>query len=369
MKTEAKPAENLSKSAQAAKTLEKEIFRGVYPAGTPLPGTRGLARHFGVSQRVVLSALDLLEKKDIVVRLERRRVFVKEREAAPGATEILFFAFGSELGVHSLYNAVNAIILNPPPERKFDFFSRIVSSGDILTPGRLDRELARLENLGFIDCAVFYAHMTEENMCKVLRLPYPVIFLGEVPDSGHLPDGARMISPNSDELVLTAAKHALAIHASELVFAYWALPAEHLYERNNLRALSDFAKRKELALRMIPVPGKDIGEVGKNFERMAPKLAESIPAGALLAAHNLHSDRFDSGELFPKARFHQLTLSIPRSFCGIPSVRRDYSELRSTLLSMIADCGKPLSGSRHVTVDYHYQVSYPEKLSERNCSR
>lgn len=347
-------------TAQVAKKLEMEIFSGAIPPDSPLPSTRALAERFQVSQRVILSALDALEKKDILVRQERKRVFVKTRSAAVGAREILFFTFGEEMELHSIYQAVNELILNSGRKYRYDFFSRIVSSAGILTPGRLDRELGRLENLGFIDCALFYSFMTESQLKKCMKLPYPVIFLGELPDSGKLPPGARMISPDSTKLLLTAAEYAVQQHYKELIFAYWDLPARHEYEKNAMRSMENFLKKENCAFRRIPVYGRNLTEVRSNFNRMAPSLAGTGTGKTLFATQNIRSEEFDDRVLLPRNHdpaMDLLTLNLPKRPGRIKYLHRNYDAFRNLLVEFIESCREPLGKeSRHVIADYQYKV-------------
>jgi len=339
----------------AAARLEKEIYTGVYPPDTPLPSTRALAERFQVSQRVILLALDILEKKNILVRQQRRRVYVKARSLADDAQEILFFAFGDSMGLHGVYQAVNEMILQSARQRRYDFFSRIVSSADALTESRLDRELARLENLGFIDCALVYCFMNESRMEKFLQLPYPVIFIGELPDSGALPEGARMISPNSRDLLLTVGRFACRKKYPVLALAYWQSPARHHYEQTALQSLRQYARKHRLELRLIPVEGGNIQEAAANFEKIAPKTASSLPPGTLLAAHNIHSDRFDSGTLLPENLFRRLdclTMTLPHENCRILHVHRDFSDLKQRIAEFIENPDT----EKHVIADFKYQI-------------
>ena len=213
----------MSLTESVASTLEKEIFKGIFPPNSPLPSTRILAERFQVSQRVILGALDLLEKKDILLRQERKKVFVKAREAVSGAKEILFFAFGDELGGHIIYRTIQEMILASSRKRKYDFFSRLVSSSDAMTNSRLEREVARLQNLGFIDCAIFYGGFSADEMRLCQTLPYPVIFLGERPGNDPLPPGTRIVSPNSADLLLAGARYALEKKASRFTLFYWEI--------------------------------------------------------------------------------------------------------------------------------------------------
>lgn len=356
-------------SLRVAKTIEKEIYAGNLPPDSPLPSTRALAERFDVSQRVILSALDLLEKKDILVRQERKRVYVKARSVVDGAKEILFFAFGDEIGLHSIYQAVNEMILNTDELRRYDFFSRIVSSSGPFTSKRLDRELARLDNLGFIDCALIYCFMDEESMRKCMNLPYPVIFLGEIPDSGKLPPGARMISPDSTGLLLTAAEYAVEKQYKEMVMIHWEESPKHRYEQKALLKMEAFLKKHSLPLRKIGIPGRDIREAGGNLHSILPSLVPSLTPGTLLALHNLHSEEFEKGKFLPPKKSpgtDLLSLTLPSPDCRVKSIARDYSAFQRTVVNFMENVRTPSQKCRHVTINYHYKVVEEPRQKKNN---
>lgn len=342
----------------AANRLEKAVYAGEYPPDMPLPSTRELARQFGVSQRIILLALDILKKKDILVRQERKQVYVKARSVQDDAKEILFFTFGDSIGMHSIYHAVNEMILRTGRQRKYDFFSRVVSSTDALSDQRLDRELSRLENLGFIDCALVYCFMDEERMKKFLKLPYPVIFIGELPDSGNLPEGARMISPDSAELLLSTARYACERHSSRLALAYRGDVSKHRYEAEALQKLRDFCAENRLPLEEIPIHGRRIRETAENFETSAADFAGSLPEGTLLAVHNIHSEKFNSGELLPPEKYPGLdflTQSVYHDGCRVKYVKRDFTQMQKTIVDFIENP----ETERHVTVKCKYRIMDP----------
>ena len=329
-----------------------------WPADMPLPSTRMLARQFGVSQRIILLALDILEKKDILVRQERKQVYVKARSVQDDAKEILFFTFGDSIRMHSIYHAVNEMILRAGRQRKYDFFSRVVSSTDVLSGPRLDRELSRLENLGFIDCALVYCFLDEDRMRKFLKLPYPVIFIGELPDSGDLPEGARMISPDSAELLLSTARYACEWNYSRLALAYREDILMHRYEKESFRKLRDFCATNHLPLEEIPISGSSIRETAEQFEKSAADFAGSLPRGTLLALHNIHSEKFNSGELLPPEKYPGLdflTQSVYHDGCRVKYVKRDFTNIQDIIMKFI---GNPET-ERHVTVKCKYQIMDP----------
>ncbi len=348
-----------TKSTRVAKEIELEILSGAIPPNSPMPSTRALAEKFNVSQRAVLWALDILEKKDLVARLERKRVYVKARAAVEGAKEILFFAFGNDLGVHSIYQSINQIILDPEKNRRYDFFSRIVSTGDASSKERLSRELARLENLGFVDCAIFYCTLDSGAMLQCRSLPYPIIFLGELPDNGILPEGCKMISPDSSKLLTTAAEYAVKGKYSEMVFAFWENQARYRYEKAAMEAMLNCLAENSLPVRLVPYSGENIAEVQENFDRHFPALASSFAPGSLIVTQNIHSEKFESGELLPPEKFPALdflTLTLPKGVCRIKHVTRDFRDFQNTVIDYIEHCKDNSGKYRHAIADYHYKV-------------
>lgn len=348
-----------TKSNRVAKQIEQSILTGEFPPNTPLPSTRILAEKFDISQRAVLWALDILEKKDLVARLERRHVYVKARAAVEGAKEILFFAFGSDIVDHSIYQAINQIILDPEKNLKYDFFSRIVSTGKSSSALRLNRELARLENLGFVDCAIFYCSIDVNAMLQCSKLPYPVIFLGELPDDGILPEGCKMISPNSDKLLAVAAEYAVSKSYKEVVFAYWEDQAKHRYEKLAMEKMAKYLEKHSLPLRLVPYSGETISEVRDKFDLNFPSLASSFVPGSLIITQNIHSEQFESGELLPFEGCQGvdlLTLTIPKSICKIKYISRNFTDFQNTVIDYIEHIKEHSESYRHTIVDYHYQV-------------
>ena len=348
-----------TKSTRVAKQIELEILSGAIPPNAPMPSTRALAEKFKVSQRAILWALDILEKKDLVARLERKRVYVKARAAVDGAKEILFFAFGNDLVDHSIYQSINQIILDPEKNRKYDFFSRIVSTSEASSKKRLKRELARLENLGFVDCAIFYCSLDSEAMSQCRALPYPIIFLGELPDDGILPEGCKMISPDSRKLLTTAAEYAVNERYGEMIFVYWENQAHHRYEKLAMEEMLKYCAEKSLPVRLVPYSGKTIAEAQKKFDWDFPALARSFASGSLIVTQNIHSVMFESGELLPMEQYEGLdflTLTLPKGNCKIKYVMRDFTDFQNTVIDYIEHIKDNSEKYRHIIVDYHYKI-------------
>ena len=363
-------SEHATLTKRAARAIEKKIYSGVFPPDSPLPSTRTLAEQFKVSQRVILSALDILEAKNILVRQERKRVYVKARSLQDNAREILFFAYGNEIGVHGIYQAVNDMILNNKTQHKLDYFSRIISSSEPFSQKRFEQELARLDNLGFIDCALIYGIMDETTMKKCMKLPYPVIFLGECPDSGKLPEKATIISPDSCGLLMTMAEYAIRKKYKTLALAYWENILRHRYEKNSFEKLTAYLEENKMPLKLYPVTGRNIEEVRRNFNQTAPQIIAELSPGTLLAAHNIHSDEFDNRMLLPEEKWKEIdliTLTIPTAGCRIKSMSRDYRDMQQQIIRCIDSCGKN-NGTQHIVQTFHYKVQEEPIINQEKRS-
>ena len=128
--------------------------------------------------------------------------------------------------------------------------------------------------------------------------------------------------------------------------------------------MQEYAAAHQLELRLFPVPGADIRETAANFEKAAPEIVRSLPPKTLLAAHNIHSDRFDAGELLPvelTGKVDLLTSALPHEGCRIHYVHRDFSDLKRRIVEFIED---PDAG-KHVITDFKYQIVTPSKGGKR----
>ena len=258
-------------------------------------------------------------------------------------------------------------MLKSGKDRKYDFFSRIVSSGDALSPGRMNRELSRLENLGFIDCALFYGGLiSRESMSQWMRLPYPVIFLGELPDHETPPDGARILSPNSVDLPAAAAEYAIRQKAEHVVFCCWDEPAAREYGKRAMHKLTGVLNAGNMPFEIQLFSGKNMSEVRDQFENIFPEKAQILPDNTAVITWNIHSGRFASGELFSGIQHPRLHLICTEPHPVKPPViriGRDHSEFNKILLKMIESCRQPVrSGFLHKTADLHFFAENPETL-------
>lgn len=173
-------------TAQVVARLEREIRSGALAPLSRLKSTREMAAAFGVSQKVVLYALDELEAKKLLRRKERAGVFVSELASDPGVAEALIFVFGDNPERNPFVRLVCDVVSSEAAQGRFDFFTRFVTLSverlhdrDYMRR-RLDAELARLGKQFHPDVAlVMGPRFDRGDVEKCLTLPFPLLFVGD----------------------------------------------------------------------------------------------------------------------------------------------------------------------------------------------
>ena len=171
---------------QIVAKLEHEIVSGKIKPLMRLNNTRQLAQSFGVSQKVVLFALDRLEEKKLIVRKPRVGVFVSEGASEPDVKEILVFVFGDTPKRNPFIQRVCDVIHSDSAKGRYDFFARYVN----LTPDqlsdqkymyrRLDAEIARLSKKMNVSAVLVMGPCFDRSHIKrCLDLPFPLLFVGD----------------------------------------------------------------------------------------------------------------------------------------------------------------------------------------------
>jgi hypothetical protein len=179
---------------QVVAHLERAIMTRELKPLSRLQSTRDLACTFGVSQKVVITALDRLEEKRLVRRVARSGVFVSEQATDPKVTDALIFAFGDNPERNPFINRICGVVSSDAARGKIDFFSRHVTLSyerlrdrDYMLR-RLDGEVARLSKQFRPDVAlVMGPAFDHDDVAKCLELPFPLLFVGDFKD-GDFPD-------------------------------------------------------------------------------------------------------------------------------------------------------------------------------------
>jgi hypothetical protein len=178
--------ERKTQSRQVASVIEDSITAGKLRPGDKLSSVRELAQSLSVGPQVIVSALDILEQKKLVIRKERFGVYVNHKSANPELKSVMFLGFGGTPQDNSFMRVVSDFMWWPEIRDKFDFYTRFIPSGD--SSGSLETELARFERFGYPDCLVITGlRFKKRDVENALALRRPLLFVGNFAD-GDYPD-------------------------------------------------------------------------------------------------------------------------------------------------------------------------------------
>jgi len=171
---------------QVVARLEQEIRSGALAPLSRLKSTREMAAAFGVSQKVILFALDRLEEKKLLLRKEREGVFVSETAVDPGVREALIFVFGDTPDRSNFVRFVCDVVSSEAARGQFDFFSRFInltyeqlSNRDYMRL-RLKAELARISKQFHPSAGLIIGpRFDRQDVEMCLKLPFPLLFIGD----------------------------------------------------------------------------------------------------------------------------------------------------------------------------------------------
>jgi len=170
----------------------KKIESGRIPPFTKLQSVRGLCKQFDVSQNVILGALDELEKRGLIHRVPRSGIFVSENASNPQALEVLILSCGHIPDRNTFTKNMFGIISSDTAVEKINFTIRIFTMNNprlLSKNGKspvVKTEVAKLSQTCHADCAlVLTTSLSREEIEDILRLPMPVVFLGNFNDGDY----------------------------------------------------------------------------------------------------------------------------------------------------------------------------------------
>lgn len=294
-----------SMAKEVADAIAQEIYCGVLAPNSALASTREIALRYNISHPTVLAACDILEAHGLIVRQERRKIYVKARNAAAQAREILYFSLGGHRRDTVLSRAIYSMIESPVYTGKYDFFTRIVSSPDqSARRNRLQFELLRLEKVGFLDCAVVHAGGLDSNGIKqCLQLPFPVVFLGDLSDevAAQHPD-IWQLRPDPACEVNTMVDYAI-MHSYEKVVVFYSEPLQKFrWAREAISALKNRAAKQSLPLRMIDAGAGEPARLD-TLARKIREIATGCHGKTLFALCEVNWPEFEAAKIWRHEEF------------------------------------------------------------------
>jgi len=325
-----------SRSGYIASVIEKDILDGKLAPGSFLKSVRELAGVYGVCPTVISCAMDILEQKNLIIRLPRKGFIVKAKAQQEGMIDVLLFAMDREPGKSAFIREMLRLPQTPGTNSRINFTIRLACSQSERSSARLEEELLRLEKFGYPDCVVIIPiAFTRREVEMCLKLPYPVIFLGEFDDGGYPDLKYRQFYPKTDAATFLAGYAAEKGYRSILdVMPEFACRIQFEKELNqDFRAA---AEKAGLAFDELLIPGKNWNEVELLMPYILEKEKERIQSAGLLYSPWLP---------FPKMNFsHPEVLNcFANPGTGVPWLRIDYTQLFEQLVKEIRNCRKPLA--------------------------
>jgi len=332
-------AGTMSRSGSISALIENDILNGRLAPGSCLKSVRELAESFGVSKNVVCCAMDILEQKNLIIRLPRKGFIVKAKAQQEGMLDVLLFALDREPGKSAFITQMLRLPQTPGTNARINFTIRLACSQSERSSDRLEEELLRLEKFGYPDCVVIIPiGFTRREVEMCLKLPYPVIFLGEFDDRSSYPDlKYRQVYPETATNAFVAGYAAKKGYRSIIkILPEFASDAQYVKESN--RNLREETEKAGLAYSELLIPGKNKIEADLLMPYILEREKERIQAADLL---------YSSWMAFPKMNFPhpELLNSFANPGTGVPWVRVDYTPLFEQLVKEIRNCRKPLTKS------------------------
>lgn len=179
---------------QVVRHLENAIAVGELKPCSRIKSVRELATMFGVSFRVISTALDRLEERKLITRKDRSGIYVSDIAYNPQVTDALIFVFGDNPWRSPFANLIAGVATSRAAAGRFDFFTRFVTipyeflnRHDYLYR-RLDAEVARLSKQLHPEVALVAGfRFRHDDVRRCLELPFPLLFVGDFAD-GDFPD-------------------------------------------------------------------------------------------------------------------------------------------------------------------------------------
>ena len=328
-----------SLSGMVASKIEKDILSGRLASGSFLKSSREMAAIYEVSKTVIGDAIEILAQKNLILRLPRKGFIVKGKAQQEGMIDVLLFAMDREPGKSAFVREMLRLPQTPGTNSRINFTIRLACSQSEHSNARLEEELLRLEKFGYPDCVIIIPiGFTRREMEMCLKLPYPVIFLGEFDDRGSYPDlKYRQVYPESDSSAFVAGYAAEKRYRSMVkVIPEFACDAQYVMESN--RNLRTAAERAGLAYSELLIPGRNQKEADLLMPYILEREKSRIQAADLL---------YSSWMAFPKMNFPhpELLNHFANPGTGVPWIRLDYTPLFEQLVKEIRNCRKTLTKS------------------------
>lgn len=259
--------ENRINSSQVAALLEDHIAKGKLKPGERLKSTRALASDFGVGQRVIISALDILGWKKLVKRKERYGVYVCHPSRTPEIKEVMILTIGGTPSDNNFIRVISEFMHLPESKERYDFFVRFIPGKD--AHQRVDAELERMEKFGYPDCILIVGlRFCRAEIEKALSLSYPVLFLGNFMEGDYSDLKYNRLGGNNFTPLRGCVDYALKKEWKNVMLFCNQGYAGHDAFSKALKKTEQFARKNKINLSTRVISGKN--------EELPEKFAENL---------------------------------------------------------------------------------------------
>ena len=166
----------ISKSRKVAGELAREIHSGKLAAGMRLGSIRKQAARFGVSQKVIMDAMDILDSECLIERFPRSGILVKTRMKKMPLEVVIILPRRPGPYLSRMLD----ILLPENREDGFEFICRTVDYAHHCGMDELSRELKRILYVFHPDCFIISApkfNTEEVKICTETGVPF--LFVGD----------------------------------------------------------------------------------------------------------------------------------------------------------------------------------------------
>ncbi len=346
------------KSEHVVKVLRRDILEGKCPAGMPLKSIRTLASDFGVGRQVVYSALQILEKEQLI-KSQPRRGYIARGRPIVSSRGIYFLAFGINEDHHYL-NKLLKITYPVDLFRDYNSMTRIISKQDAAVPGMWEHELHRAEQAHGADFLIVAASTLPRPQIELaLKLSKPVIFLGDFSSGCYSDLPICQVVENSSIQSPPLCLDYLQSHGCRKI-AMLTFSEQDYYNRIFIERAGRAAGERGLRLNALSLPKLSIQESldQEVINARYRQLIEKIPSdadGLLLGGVHYPWVKAVAPDLTSRIR----TISTGAHLNEIPHLESDFTPFYQKVHDLCEDYmnGCNIAG-RHV-VDLKYRIIEP----------
>ncbi len=338
-------------SGEIARFLRKKILTGSYPAGKSLKSLRALAEDFGVSRQVIHSALGVLAAENLVESRPRQRYLVCDpsRRETKG---LFLFASLVNSEVNSYLKRIMEVLCPPILPSGYSSWSRLTNEKDL---NSWNRELSQIASITGINCLLVYSpRLTRKNVEETMKMPFPVIFLGDFEDENcYTSETCNII--NDATVNIDLCYDYIEAFPGDGKIGMLSFSRDIFYVNEYLNAAEEKARKRNISLEIFSLPRDFTAESALVQDRIVEDLISDLPSDLkYIYMAGLEYDRFKK---YLKERLPDVpVLSTDNTSKEIPHIVADFSPY----LEKTIECVK--KAERNINIAGRHKIILPSKI-------